>query len=114
MINKKSLQNLTGSGKIGHDGSNAGRPPEWLKAKCVEIVNKKKLIDFLGDVAAGDLVEEKIDIEGNKIKCSASVKDRMKAVEMLLDRGFGKCVQPIGDGQDGLSEIIKTIIVRPK
>ena len=60
---------------IGHRGG-GGRPPDWLKAKCQKIVDREKLVEFLGRVGGGV-----VDCE---------VKDRLRAIEILMDRGWGK------------------------
>lgn len=68
----------------------AGRPPDWLKKKCASIIDKKKLVEFIGRVASGDETEPHVIKEGDIIDCAPSIHDRLKAVEMLMDRGFGK------------------------
>jgi hypothetical protein len=68
----------------------AGRPPDWLKTKCRKLVVQKKLIEFLADVATGDYLFAHHDMFGKEYKAPASPKDRMRAVEMLVDRGYGR------------------------
>ena len=84
-------------GKPGNKGG--GRPPDWLKAKCQNIVDKRNLYEWLGEVAAGDLVEQKVVFDNKnkpkKVKCPAEIRDRIKAIEMLSDRGYGKALQSI-------------------
>jgi hypothetical protein len=89
-------------GTKGNPGG--GRPPDWLKQKCREIVEKKKLIEWLGDVAAGEDVDQQINAAGECLKIPASVKDRLKAIEMLEDRGWGKPTQEIESSS--LQEVI--------
>lgn len=74
-----------------------GRPLDWLKQQCREIVNKRQLIEFLGDVASGVCVHEIEGPTGEKtgFKKTADIKDRLRAVEILLDRGFGRAEQQI-------------------
>ena len=88
----------------GKHAPGSGRPPDWLKAKCQGIIKDKKLIEFLGDVASGEPVRNAVAIEGEKpvegAKVSADIKDRLRAAEMLLDRGFGKAEQAVV-GKDG-------------
>ena len=95
---KGSPQNLRRDGAPGHKGA-GGRPPEWLKAKCQKLIEKHKLFEWLASVAAGEDVEERIvyDADNNpqKIKRPADTKDRLRAFEMLTDRGWGKAVQAI-------------------
>jgi len=96
-------------GKIGHKGG-GGRPPEWLKAKCQELIDRNQLIEFLADVAAGKDVDQRINENGEVLKIPADVKDRLKATEMLLDRGFGKATQVMDLGQ---TETFPFTIIRP-
>lgn len=101
-------------GNPGHDGSNAGRKPDWLKAQCSKIIKDKKLIQFLGNVASGEKITKTdiFDLSGKKVghsESSATPKDRIKAIELLLDRGFGKPVQPVGDKDDGLADLGKIL-----
>ena len=90
----------------GGHRANAGRKPDWLKDKCQAIIKDKKLIEFLADVAAGEPFIEKFAIVDSKttpiekMRQSADVKDRLKAVEMLLDRGFGKAIQVLSGDPD--------------
>lgn len=82
----------------------AGRSQEWLKIKCQKLIEKHKLFEFLADVANGECIEYVRKQDGTKteLKTSCDIKDRMKAVEMLTDRGFGKSVQGVElTGKDG-------------
>lgn len=73
----------------------AGRTPDWLKARCQEIVDKVKVIEFLGSVVAGEDVEQAVGDQGEVIRVPASVRDKIKASEILLDRAYGKVGQPV-------------------
>jgi len=84
----------------GGKRENSGRAHDWLRDKCRTIIERKKLIEFLGNVAAGEPFVEKVSIVSTgkvfeKTIHSAEVKDRMKALEMLADRAFGKATQPL-------------------
>jgi hypothetical protein len=79
---------------VGNKGG--GRPPEWLKSKCQSAVENKDLIQFLEDVAAGKAVREiQVGDDAVTIKAPAEMKDRLKALEMLMDRGWGKPGQSV-------------------
>ena len=67
---------------------NAGRPPDWLKDKCREA--GPKVVEFLIDVATGQNMEQVVNDNGETIGVPAAVKDRIKAAEVVLDRGYGK------------------------
>lgn len=73
----------------------SGRTPEWLKEKCREFIEKDKLVEFLSSVANGSKVRDVFLDNGSIVPCAAEVKDRMKATEILLDRGFGKAPQDV-------------------
>ena len=111
-------KNLRKGGKPGNRGGNknSGRNPDWLKEKCRNIVEKSKLIDLLTDVADGKEIETSTvyDMQGNAIgtkKSAAATKDRLRALEMLLDRGWGKPTQEVS-ADEGLKNILTTVIVR--
>lgn len=72
-----------------------GRDLDWLKEKCREIVKRDAIIEFLGHVAIGKDVEQAVGSEGEVISIPAAVRDRIRAAELLLDRGFGKADQAI-------------------
>lgn len=86
---------------------NSGRPPNWFKAKCAAIVDKKKLLDFVGRVAEGLESDHRLS-EGVVVELPASIHDRLYAVEMLCDRGFGKPVQAVS-GVDGGPLVIQMV-----
>lgn len=78
----------------GGDRPNSGRPPNWLREKCQKLIEDKKLIDFLADVASGEYMENVFDgSQKQGLMRSADAKDRMKAAEMLMDRAYGKASQ---------------------
>lgn len=81
----------------GHGGKRegAGAKPNWLKEKCQELVESNGLLEFLVQVATGVDVEQAVGSEGEVIRVPASVRDRIKATELLLDRGFGKVPQAL-------------------
>lgn len=76
--------------RAGSKNPNAGRPPDWLKSKCQDLIDKNDLVGFLSNVASGEDMEQVVTDAGEAIRCPASIRDRLRAAEMLLDRGFGK------------------------
>lgn len=103
---KKGESGNPSGGKKGNKGG--GRPSGWLKTKCQKIIVDKKLLEWLGSVAAGEPVEEKVyfDNQNNPIKkkIPADTKDRLRALEMLADRAWGKPAQAVNLGDaDGNS-----------
>lgn len=74
----------------GGKRAGAGRPPDWLKKKCSELIDKNKLLEFVVGVATGEETEVHVTKDGDVVDCAPSIHDRLRAVEMLLDRGYGK------------------------
>lgn len=73
----------------------SGRKPDWLKTKCADLVDRNKLLEFVASVANGKETEVHYDKLGNAFDAACSIKDRLHAVELLLERGYGKPVQGI-------------------
>lgn len=90
--------------KKGKPSPGSGRHPDWLKEKCQALISKHKLIEFLADVANGHFTEVEIAPGGKELltKRSCGAETRMKAVAMLLERGYGKPAQAVEvAGKDG-------------
>lgn len=91
------------NGNIGAPGGKregAGRPPDWLKARCKEA--GPEILEFLIQVATGADMEQVVNAAGETIGVPAAVKDRIKAAEVILDRGHGKPNQAMElTGADG-------------
>ncbi len=68
----------------------SGRPADWLIKKCQSLVDKKKLVEFLANVASGHEFPQLATSEGEVLPLPPSIKDRIRATEILLNRGFGK------------------------
>lgn len=70
----------------------SGRPPDWLKLKCQEIVEKDDIVGFLRQIARGDLANVSVSNgpEGTTETRAVRVQDQLKAAEMLKDWGFGR------------------------
>ena len=84
----------------GGKRNGAGRKPDWFKEKCASILERKKLIDFVGRVASGEETEQKVVVvrDGNEAhteveEVRASIHDRLYAFEMLANWGVGKPAQ---------------------
>lgn len=85
---------------VGGKRKNSGPAPDWLKARCRELVQRNRLINFLVDVATGKPVERTVTIDGSLVNIPASIKDRRAAIEYLIDRGWGKPSQEIAHTGD--------------
>lgn len=102
MARNEKTFGIGNTAKKGKASPGSGRTPEWLKAKCQKIIDRSHLLDFLGQVVAGECVEKTFAPDGNILLSPAAVRDRLKAAEMLLDRCYGKAPQSLGvTGADG-------------
>jgi hypothetical protein len=70
-----------------------GRPPNWLRERCKDLVDRQDLLNFLVEVAKGKDVESTLGPNGERIFLPAKVRDRMEAIKELIDRGWGKPLQ---------------------
>jgi hypothetical protein len=96
MLNKKTGQKINGGARPG-----AGRKPDWLKEKCKGLIDKHKLLDLLAKVASGDETEPRLTKDGEVVDCPVGWHDRLHAIEMLLERGFGKPQQGVDVTSNG-------------
>jgi hypothetical protein len=100
--------NLGRPAKKGPRGGpkSTGRMMDWLLVEIDKILTKPALFAFLEAVATG----RPIDVEDKKGKVKTklpSVNDRMRAIEMLIDRRFGRPSQSHDvSGAISLEEII--------
>lgn len=108
---KGGVGNPKGCPKGAH---HKGRPVEWLREKCRKIVEDRKLIEFLADVAGGKVVERVKFPDGKETEMekSAETKDRIKATDMLFDRAWGKAPQSLQDEAGNPLEGSRLIIIR--
>lgn len=105
-IQKGEVRNPEGCPKGAH---NTGRPADWLRAKCQEA--GPKVLEFLIDVATGKDMEQVVSDNGETIGVPAAVKDRIKAAEVVLDRGYGKPDQTINANLDSEFNSIPTALL---
>lgn len=103
----KKLPPRTNGGK--REG--AGRKPDWLKAKCAELIDRKKLLDYVARVAAGEETESRMTKDGDLFDVPCSTHDRLHAFELLMERGFGKPVQGVElSGKEGAPATFDVVI----
>lgn len=88
---------LKSGAKPAHGGRrpNSGRKPDWLKEKCQAIIDRKKVLEFLGRVVAGEEQEDRCTKDGDVFQVGVSTHDRLHAAEILFERGFGKPAQAV-------------------
>jgi len=91
---------ITGRGFLpGHTGNPGGRPKgsrELLTLVREATHDGRTLVDFLVQVAEGK------PVLGRK----PTLADRMRAIEMLLDRGWGKAIQRIDADQSPVTVVV--------
>lgn len=80
----------------------AGRTPSWFREQCQKAIEEAKGIEFARDVLAGKDFPQLATGEGEVIPLPPALKERIKALEWLTERGYGKPEQPI-TGPDGES-----------
>lgn len=85
---------------VGGAREGAGRPPDWLREECRK--HAPNILDFLRQVALGEDVEQIVTDKGEILPVPAPVKERIKAGEILLNRGYGMPNQPLS-GPEGES-----------
>lgn len=109
--NHREIQNvmLKNGNKPGSGGARpgSGRPTDWLRSQCEKLVKKKKLIQFMSDVAEGKNVTQFITDEGIVVPCPAQIKDRITATTFLVDRAFGKPKESV---EHSVSESLESIL----
>lgn len=77
--------------------SNSGRRPDWFRETCQDIICEEKLLEFVGRVASGKEVEQRVVVnkvtgaEVVEVRCGTA--DRLAAFKMLAEWGVGKPVQ---------------------
>ncbi len=87
--------------KMGKGGARKGTGPKpnWLKELAADLLKKHKLIEYVGDVARGEQVEDhaQVTVTGKLVryKTAADTPMRLKAVEFITDRAEGKPRQAI-------------------
>ena len=92
--------------------SGGGRTPDWLRRKCQQIIEKNRLLEFLADVANGKNFEQGMGTDGKVFMIPATVKDRLRATELLIERGYGKSPQEIKQVDDEGKSIPYSIVIK--
>lgn len=70
-----------------------GRPPDWFRDQCRVALEEARGVEFARDVLAGKEFPQLATGEGEVIPLPPALKDRLKALEWLADRGWGKANQ---------------------
>lgn len=81
----------------------AGRPSEHLREMCQELISKRSLVERLAKFGSGDRIQQVVTDQGEEIPVPATAVVQVKAIEILLDRAYGKPDQSINTNitQDG-------------
>lgn len=83
--------------KFGKGGARpgAGRPPDGLREMCKELISKKELVQRLAKFGSGERIQQVVTDQGEEIPVPANASVQVKAIEVLLDRAYGKPDQSI-------------------
>lgn len=76
--------------------SNSGRKADWFREACQDIINQEKLLEFVGRVAAGKEVEERLvstKTGHDIVSVACDAQTRLSAFKMLAEWGVGKPIQ---------------------
>ena len=93
----------------------SGRPADRFKEEAAKIGDPLTILRFYWNVANGEELEQVVTDAGVAIPTPASVKDRLKAGELFLDRTIGKVKQEMEvAGKDGEPLTIKIVNYGPK
>jgi hypothetical protein len=71
----------------------AGQPEKAFREMCQGIVTKKMLADRLTKIATGEDIDQPLS-NGEIVPLPAPVSEQRKAILDLLDRAYGKPIQP--------------------
>ena len=107
----RKTANLLPGGVLGNKGG-SGRPPDALRELCKDLINEYDLVRRFAKVAAGEPIVPAMGAFGpiidkktkKQMLVPAPILAQEKAWEALMDRGYGKSVQPVES--PGFDEII--------
>ena len=81
-----------------------GRKPDWFIKRCQELFENEELLEFVAMVAKGGKFAQLHP--AGVIDAPPTIKNRLEAVQMLKEWGFGKETQPIAwDDENPLAPI---------
>lgn len=80
--------NRTGGAREG-----AGRPSELHRAECRRLVEEHGIRDLFVDVAKGKKVDFYVTLGGKYKKVPASISNRLRAGQVLIEQGHGTKVE---------------------
>jgi hypothetical protein len=63
---------------------------DGLRFQIRELIRKKKLVKRYVGIAAGETIEQVVNGQGETLDLPPEVGEQRRAIEYLLDRGFGK------------------------
>lgn len=99
---RNNMANKTGNGhfRVGNPGGpggirpGAGRPANWMRSLCDDIIWKNQLAEQMGNIASGKAISIKYQ-DPNTMKMSTAIRiptlsDMMAATAWLADRAHGK------------------------
>ena len=76
--------------------SKKGRPPNYLKRKCQQLLDHKEVFQFLKDVVTGNPnADYTLNMSGKVIPIPPRARLRLDAIHDLMNRGYGLPTQSI-------------------
>ena len=99
--------------KYGGAKPGAGRPLNVVRKMCQEAIFNDKLIQRLAKVSRGERLQQVVTDEGVEIGVPAAIREQIKAIEVLLDRAYGKAEQSVElHTDDKLSPVRNDVLER--
>jgi hypothetical protein len=111
MKGHKGFQKGENGGAKGGARPGGGRPPSWFAEACRKALNEGKGDIFAREVLEGKDFRQHIG-DGKVAKIPPQIKDRLKAFELLADRGYGKANQPISGSEGEGLNLLPTAAIR--
>lgn len=94
----------------GQKNPNAGRPKDWFKKRCDDILYDGALFNLLGKIAKGTATADGVDREGKRFKLPPDWAVRVRAIAELADRAHGKPSQHLDVTNDqALMELLSAV-----
>lgn len=93
----------------GKSGNPGGRPrvPDDLKKSCQRLAARG--LKVLEEIINGKTEFETIDGKVVKIKSAATPSEKIAAVRLAFEYGYGKPVQPLGGEDDNSPLVVKVL-----
>lgn len=92
-------------GNTGGKPGRSGRRPSAIGELARTLLDKHRLMEVVAGIARGDIEEEWFDHDGETHSAPTKNSDRISAVRLLLEYGYGKQIQVEHTGTIALEQI---------